>query len=200
MSPKYLVELAKKNNIDLLAITDHNEIKGAQEAQRIAPFPIIVGEEIQTREGGEIIGLFLKNCIRRDISVFDAIAEIRQQGGIVYLPHPFDKIRTKQFSNAILEKIAPLIDIVEVFNSRNIANKANIKALNYAKKHNTAQCVGADAHLPIELNASFVTFYSEINSPNEILTALHKAKLDPQKSSLRVHLISKIISISRKFA
>jgi len=200
ISPKSLAEFAQKNQIDLLVITDHNEIKGAQETQRIASVPVIVGEEIQTKEGGEIIGLFLQKCIPRDISVFGAIKEIRQQNGIVYLPHPFDKIRTKQFSNTILEMIAPQVDIVEVFNSRNIANKANIDALKYALKYNKIQCVGADAHSLIELKSSFVIFNSEINSPITMLDTLRKSQLHPQRSPLRVHLLSKILSLSRKFS
>lgn len=198
MSPEELVKLAQKNKIDLLAVTDHNEIKGAQETQRISPFPVIVGEEIQTLEGGEIIGLFLKTCILKNVSVFLAIEEIKRQGGIVYLPHPFDKIRSKQFSEIILEKIALLVDIVEVFNSRNIQERANIDALNYAIKYNKIQCVGADAHLPTELRGASVTLKSQINSPQELLNALREAQFHRQRNPLWVHAISKISSLLRK--
>jgi len=199
MSPGDLVRLALQNKIDLLAVTDHNEIKGAQEVQKIAPFPVIIGEEIQTKEGGEVIGLFLKNLIAKNISVFSAIEEIKQQGGIVYLPHPFDKVRTKQFSNNVLERIAPQVDIVEIFNSRNIFKKANINALNYAKNYNKIQCVGADAHLPVELKGAHVTLVPEFKSPKELLESLCKAQFHEQRNPLWVHAISKIYSFSRRF-
>lgn len=198
MSPYDIVKLAQTNNIELLAITDHNEIRGAQEVQRIAPFPVIVGEEIQTREGGEIIGLFLNQLIQKNISVFSAIEEIKQQGGITYLPHPFDKIRTKQFSTQVLEKIAPLIDIVEVFNSRNVQESANTEALNFALKYDKIQCVGADVHLPVEMKGASVTFNLRINSPEGILDSLREAKFNKQKNPLWVHAVSKMLSLKRK--
>lgn len=198
MSPSDIIKLAQANNIELLAITDHNEIRGAQEAQRIAPFPVIVGEEIQTQEGGEIIGLFLNKLIPENISVFSAIEEIKRQGGIIYLPHPFDKIRTKQFTTKVLEKIAPLVDIVEVFNSRNIQESANTEALNFAIKYDKIKCVGADAHLPVELKGASVLFDLKINSPSGILDALRQAEFKEQNNPLWVHVVSKMFSLKRK--
>jgi len=198
MSPADIVKLAQINKIELLAITDHNEIRGAQEAQKIAPFPVIVGEEIQTQEGGEIIGLFLNKLIPKNISVFSAIDEIKQQGGIVYLPHPFDKIRTKQFTIQVLKKIAPLVDIVEVFNSRNIQESANIEALNFALKYDKIQCVGADAHLPVEMNSASVSLDPKTISRADILDALRQADFKKSRNPLWVHAVSKLFSFKRQ--
>ena len=113
------VRACQKKGIECVAVTDHNEIEGALQLQTIAPFQVIIGEEIKTREG-EIVGLFLKERINPAMSLAETISAIRSQDGLVYLPHPHKMIED------ILEEHIDKIDIVEIFNGRNLKQEYNL--------------------------------------------------------------------------
>ena len=104
--------------LNCIAITDHNTIVGALEVQRIAPFKVIVGEEIGSSEG-EVTGLFLKEEVPRGLPPVETARRIKSQGGLVSIPHPFDRFRRGVISRRGLDDLLPYVDIVEVFNSRN---------------------------------------------------------------------------------
>lgn len=146
----------EKRGIDCLAVTDHNEIEGALRLRELAPFDVIIGEEIRTTEG-EIIGLFLSERIPPLLSPEETIAEIRRQAGLVYLPHPFDNVRRDaHFTLRRLEMMAEKVDVVEVFNARNSLSSHNRKALEYARSHHLMMGAGSDAHSPFEFGNAYV--------------------------------------------
>ena len=111
-----IIERCLEVGINCVAITDHGTIAGAQKLQQMAPFKVIVGEEILTSVG-EIIGFFLVEEVPSRLPVLEAIAQVKDQGGLVGIPHPFDRLRMSALSDKTLEPLLPYIDVIEVFNT-----------------------------------------------------------------------------------
>ena len=137
-------KILQSGALDCIAITDHNEISFARILQKKLGDRIIIGEEISTPEG-EVIGLYLKETIPGGIGLDEAIASIKHQGGLVYIPHPYEKFR-KGLQHMSVDRIMSDIDIVEVFNGRGrFRGKPNL-ALQFAQKNNIPQAASSDAH------------------------------------------------------
>lgn len=132
--------------LDYVAVTDHNTIDGAMQLQAELGDHIIVGEEITTSEG-EIIGLYLTRNIPALLTPEETVREIHQQGGLVYVPHPFETIRSG-IALPVLERIAGEVDIVEMHNGRAYAQNRGRQAEAWAKKHQIAMAASSDAHGP----------------------------------------------------
>lgn len=181
MSVEAVIARCVDEGVDVLAVTDHNEISGAQAVQRQAPFQVIVGEEIRTAEGGEIIGLFLREKIPRGRRALDAVRDIRAQGGLVYLPHPFDPFRTKRWPEDFRTTLLQTADIIEVFNARSLTEGPGRKAAAAAAHFGKATCVGADAHFPREIGPT-VAFLSPFSAPETFLASLRRARFQCQRS------------------
>ncbi|KPU43691.1 putative hydrolase [Oxobacter pfennigii] len=187
-----ILKVCKKRNIDCIAICDHDSIRGAQIISNMnTEIKIIIGEEINTAQG-EIIGLFLKQWIEPNMDVFNTIKKIREQNGIVYIPHPFDRLRKKRLKPDVLYDVCELSDIIEVFNSRNVYNEDNIKAFEFAQSKEILKGLGSDAHTPFEIGNSYIKM-QDFNSPEEFLTSLSNAQYITKKSPLFVHFITKIV-------
>lgn len=173
-------ENCSRRRITTVAITDHNEIEGAMEGVKLfnaGEFrtKVIVGEEVKTTQG-EIIGLFLKERIPPGMSLAETIMAIRDQGGLVYLNHPFGYgRRSTKFSFEALEPLWDEIDIIEVFNGRNWNQRANDLAKELALAHGKPGGVGTDAHSAWEVGRSFVRMRN-FDGPETFLTALHHAR------------------------
>lgn len=166
----------RQQNIAVQAVTDHNEIAGALELAQTATAPgdplIIVGEEVTSREG-EIIGLFLEEKIPAGLQPEEVIARIREQGGLVLLPHGFDPLKAHRLSPAARGRIAGNIDIVEVFNARVSHPRRNAEAAQWAADHDLAASSGTDAHVLSALGTAWVeTPQREIDGPQALLEAL----------------------------
>jgi hypothetical protein len=176
--------------IDGLAVTDHNTIVGALKLKEIAPSPpaIIVGEEIKTREG-EIIGLFLTEEIPPDLTPEETVFRIKSQGGLVCIPHPFDRLRKLRLKTKALYRIIDQVDIIEAFNSRNLFNRDNGKAKKLAVLKGIPVCAGSDAHSLYELGRSYVEV-ENFRSPKEFLENLSSAKLVMKKSGIYSHILT----------
>jgi len=178
--------------IDCVALADHGTAKGALEFQKIAPFKVIVAEEILTHHG-EIMGLFLKETIPSGISVEEAIRRIHEQGGLVNIPHPFDTFRGSALGNKIFEIIDSL-DCVEVFNSRTPLISSSSKARVFAEKNGIAKTAGSDAHTPQEIGHSYVEM-PDFNGKDEFLIALRQGKVYGKRSSIFCHFNSTIAKL-----
>jgi len=183
-TPEQLLRVCRRRGLTGLAITDHDTIEGAFVCQKTLPLTVIVGEEVSTRSG-HLIGLFLTEAIPPGLSVAETIARIREQAGLVYLPHPFDRVRSSHMNEAELAAAANQVDMVEVFNSRNLFDAANRQALAYAQAHNRLQTVGSDAHIATEVGRSYVEMAPFANA-GEFLANLQGARLRGRKTSLAV--------------
>jgi len=180
-------KICKKKGI-FPVITDHNTIKGALKLKNC-----IVGEEIKTKDG-EIIGLFLNEEIKKGLSIEETVEKIKEQDGLVYVPHPFDKLRS------CVKRLNFKKDIFEVFNSRSLFQVFNRKAFEYAKRHNILMAVGSDAHLPIEIGKSYVIMEEfNLEEKKELLRNLKNAKFHTEKSLPFVHIVSTIAKRIRIF-
>jgi len=143
-----ILERAREVGLDVIAITDHDSAAGGLEAREMAPrygVRVIVGEEVKTSEG-EVIGLFLEETIPGGMSFAETIAAIKAQGGIVYVPHPFDRLHTIPSPNVLRANVAD-IDVIEVFNSRLAFPGFNELAERFAQRYNIPAAAGSDAHV-----------------------------------------------------
>ena len=174
--------------INCIAITDHNTIDGALKMQSIAPFPVIIAEEILTSQG-EIMGIFLKQGIPSGLSIDQVVSQIRAQGGLVGIPHPFDVFRRSALKNNILEKLAEQIDVIEVFNSRNPLLRSSVKAQIFAQKYGIPGTAGSDAHTSGEIGNAYIEM-PEFNGKDDFLNALAKGKISGHRTNLLVHFSS----------
>ena len=161
--------------INCVAIADHGTIEGALKMQNLAPFAVIVAEEILTPYG-EIMGMFLKETIPSGLSVEQTIAQIRAQDGLVCIPHAYDIFRPSALGEKIVAEIAGDIDIMEVFNSRSPLLRSSAKAKSFAEKHNLAKSAGSDAHTINEIGNAYVEM-PEFNGKHDFLQALAKGKI-----------------------
>lgn len=178
----------QRRRINCLAVTDHNEIEGALRLQEMAPFKVIVGEEIRTTEG-EIVGLFLTERIPPLLSPEETIAEIKRQGGLVYLPHPFKgQHRDAHFADRRLEELAAQVDIVEVFNARNLDSESNRLALEFARLHNLQVGAGSDAHSPFEFGNVYVEM-EPFETREQFLLNLATGRIQGRKTPLWLRLL-----------
>ncbi|MBI3974512.1 MAG: PHP domain-containing protein [Chloroflexi bacterium] len=163
-----LLEAAVRAGLAAIAVTDHNSLGGALQAcslverspERFGNLVVIPGEEVKTVEG-EIIGLFLCEPIPRGLTPEETIGRIRAQGGLVLVPHPFDRLRGSRIAAPALDRIAPLVDAIEVFNARTTLAADNTRALDFARRHHLAVVAGSDAHTAREVGFAYV----EIDAP-----------------------------------
>ncbi|MEE9400979.1 MAG: PHP domain-containing protein, partial [Dehalococcoidia bacterium] len=180
-SPEKVVQRCLDISINCLAVTDHDTISGALEVKRIAPFTIIIGEEVLT-SCGEIIGLFLTEEIPPRLSPEETVARIKAQGGLVCIPHPFDRFRPhSRLRRNALEKIMPDVDLIEVFNSRTFLRQDAARALQLAQSRGLPGTVGSDAHVVREIGRSFMEL-PEFNDAEQFRLALGQGKTFTQRT------------------
>ena len=183
--------------INCIAVADHGTAEGALKMQAIAPFPVIVAEEILTPHG-EIMGMFLNQTIPRRLSVEQAISRIKAQGGLVCIPHPFDTFRRSALDGKTVEKIVEQIDLVEVFNSRAILLRDSTQAQIFAQKYGLPGSAGSDAHTLGEIGKAYVEM-PEFNGRDDFLQALVKGKVFGQRTNPLVHFNSFAQSLKSRF-
>lgn len=183
--------------ISCIAIADHGTAEGALEMQAMAPFRVIVAEEILTTHG-EIMGMFLKETIPSGLSVEETLSRIKAQGGLVNIPHPFETIRGSALNSDVIETIAGQIDIVEVFNSRSPFAANSAKARVFAEKHGIARGAGSDAHTLREIGHAYVEM-PEFNGKDEFRHALAQGRIHGRRSSLTLRLFSSWAKIKTQF-
>ena len=174
-----LLETAKERGLGAIAITDHNEISGALAARELAEelggIKVIVAEEVKTAEQGEVIGLFVEERIERGMSIEETIAEIRRQGGLVYVPHPFDRLHSVPDYENLL-RIVEEIDILEVFNPRVALTAFNEEAERFARKYRIVPGAGSDSHVAQGLGSVMIRVH-DFDGPTEFLEAMRQADI-----------------------
>ena len=180
-----LIDHAESEGLGAIAVTDHNVFGGALEALELArdrDLIVIPGEEVKTDGQGEVIGLFLNEEIPRGMSFADTIAAIRAQGGVVYLPHPFDRLHAIPDA-ATLRRHVSDIDVFETYNARLLFDAYNDEAARFAAKYNLTVGAGSDAHVLQGVGTGVVRM-RRFEDKEEFLLALRTAQVLPRPKSL----------------
>jgi predicted metal-dependent phosphoesterase TrpH len=188
-----IVKRCLKTGLNYIAVTDHNTIRGALEVRSLAPFPVIVGEEVKSA-GGDIIGLFLKEEIPRGLSPLDTVRAIREQGGLVMVPHPFDRVRPSAIKYEALKEILPYVDIMESYNCHNLFRSDNQKAAAFTRERRIIPAAVSDSHTPLELGRTYMEVPEFDGTPEGFKDALSRATLVSRKA----HHILRLTSIYAK--
>ena len=180
-----LVDHAQAEGLGAIAVTDHNVFGGALEAVDYAQgrdLIVIPGEEVKTDGQGEVIGLFLEREIPRGMSFADTVAAIREQGGLVYVPHPFDRLHAIPDPRTLHRHVAD-IDVLEVYNARLLFEGYNDEALRFARKYNLTMGAGSDAHVLQGVGTGAVRMRA-FHDPEEFLISLRSAEVLRRPKSL----------------
>ena len=178
-----LLETAKRRGLGAIAITDHNEISGAHEAREQANgIKVIVSEEVKTAHEGEVIGLFIEEKIPRGMSMRETIDAIHAQGGLAYVPHPFDRMHSVPDYEHLLKVIGD-IDVLEVFNARVAVPGFNEEARRFAAKYHVVAGAGSDSHVTQGLGTVKIRM-RDFDGPAEFLESLRDADILHKRKSL----------------
>jgi glycosyltransferase involved in cell wall biosynthesis len=178
-----LLAEAKARGLGAIAITDHNEISGALDARAKADgIKVIVAEEIKTADQGEVIGLFIEKKIARGLTLQETIAEIKRQGGLVYVPHPFDRLHSVPDYEHLLDVLED-VDAIEVFNPRVAISEFNDEAARFAAKYRIPAGAGSDAHVSQGLGSVKIRM-RDFDGPHEFLQSLRDADIVRNPASL----------------
>jgi predicted metal-dependent phosphoesterase TrpH len=178
-----LLETAKRRGLGAIAVTDHNEISGAHEARtRANGIKVIVSEEVKTAHEGEVIGLFIEEKIPRGMSMKETIDAIHAQGGLAYVPHPFDRMHSVPDYEHLL-KVVEDIDVLEVFNARVAVRGFNEEARRFAAKYRVVAGAGSDSHVTQGLGTVKIRM-RDFDGPEEFLESLRDADILHKRKSL----------------
>ncbi len=180
-----LLDHAEAQGLGAIAVTDHNALGGALEAVERARgrrIVVIPGEEVKTDEQGEVIGLFLKEEIPRGMSFADTVTAIRAQGGLVYMPHPFDRMHAIPDAATLHRHLAE-IDVFEVYNARLLFEGYNDEAMRFARKYNLTPGAGSDAHVLPGVGTGAVRM-RRFHGPEEFMISLRSADVLRRPKSL----------------
>jgi predicted metal-dependent phosphoesterase TrpH len=193
-----LLATAREQGLGAIAVTDHNEISGALEARRQAsvsidparpapggvglPLKVIVAEEVKTADQGEVIGLFIEEKIPRGLTLQETVAEIKRQGGLVYVPHPFDRMHSVPDYEHLLT-ILDDVDAIEVFNPRVAIGAFNEEAARFAAKYRIVAGAGSDSHVAQGLGSVRIRM-RDFDGPTEFLQSLRDADILTRPTSL----------------
>ena len=182
---EHLLATARDQGFGAIAVTDHNEVSGAFEAaEKAARFgvKVIVAEEVKTASQGEVIGLFLKEKIPRGLTLEDTVAEIKRQGGLVYVPHPFDRMHSVPDYEHLL-KILDDVDLIEIYNPRVAIGSFNEEAQRFAAKYRIVRGAGSDSHVAAGLGSVRIRM-RDFDGPEEFLESLRHADIVTKSGTL----------------
>ena len=194
--PETVLARARMRGIDRIAITDHNSLTVALEMARRHPDEVIPGEEVKTAEGVDVIGLYLSSEIPKGTPAEETCRQIRDQGGVVYLPHPY--ALGKGGSGQLAERLARQLDVVEVFNARLRSRERNGKGERLSLRHGLLQGAGSDAHSVGEIGNAWVQLPRHPNEPQAFLGALRSATIHGTTASPHVFLLSNWAKVRKR--
>jgi predicted metal-dependent phosphoesterase TrpH len=195
-NPRKVVEAAATRGLTHLAITDHDRLEGALRARDAAPegLTVIVGEEVRTADG-DLIALFLEEAVEPHQSARDTIDAVRAQGGLVGIPHPFDRFRGSMLKDPRLEAIAQLVDWVETHNARIVGGTGNERAQQFARDMGLPGVAVSDAHSVLEVGVAYTALDTDPSTPEGLLAALTKVELVPGRASYIVRTLTPVAKL-----
>ena len=180
---KQYKQMLKSGGLDYIAITDHNTTDFAIKARNLLGEQIVIGEEISALQG-EVIGLFLRSTIKPGQTLQKTINDINQQNGLVYIPHPFEQVRSG-VSQKDINTIVPMIDIIETYNGRAYFNNQSKKAIVFAKTNNLASASSSDAHGKHGWGKTY-TIINKKPTKNNLIQCLQKANYSTKKVGMGI--------------
>ena len=189
-------------HIDWIAITEHNNTQGAVEFKKYCEkkknkLHVIIGEEIMTSDG-EVIGLYLKDEIPSGLSCEETMDRIQEQGGIVYVPHPYDEKRAKTvLKEECIRNNRSKIDCIECYNGRNILDRYELKQTEIAKKNGLKSVIGSDAHTVFEIGRNYMIVDCMPDSSENFRRALDGITFHKKKCLKFCHKITKMVKLLR---
>jgi predicted metal-dependent phosphoesterase TrpH len=182
LTAKEYINLLNKKVLDVVAVTDHNQLRFALELHDQVGDQVIPGEEISSSDG-HIIGLFLTDLIRPGLTAVETVKKIKQQGGVVYIPHPFETHRSG-ISLQVLEHISAEVDILEVFNARSLPFQSHLSVLKaFADQHQITPAAGSDAHGLHGVGTTYTISHTFPNSSQTLLDGLQEHSMKLQHAS-----------------
>ncbi len=194
--PEKLVDTARRKGLGRLIITDHNSIAGARLAQRLDPEFVIVGEEIMTTKG-EILAAYVTEEIPAGLTPQETIRRLRDQGAFISVSHPYDKMRSGGWQEADLLEILPLVDAIEIYNSRCMRHSFNRLAREFAEKYDIPGTVGSDAHAAFEVGRSVLRL-DPFEGADGLRTVIRTGIPVTRWSPPWIHLTSRYASLRKK--
>ena len=194
--PEKILAACQRKGIQRIAITDHNTIQGGLHARSLDPEHVIVGEEIMTTQG-ELLAFFVEEEIPHGLSPQETIQRLRGQEAFISVSHPFDRMRKGAWKEADLLEILPLIDAIEIFNSRCISPESNRLAQDFARQHDLASTVGSDAHVIFEIGKATMLL-PEFHDAQGLQAVIRQGEPRVSLSSPWVHLTSRYASWYKK--
>ena len=200
LSPEALIRACEREGIDAIAVTDHHTIEGALAVREIAPFPVIIGAELRAAEG-EIIGLFLESDIPRGLSARETVKRIKDQGGIVQIPHPFDRFRRKHITLSALHDILPDVDIIEAFNARTTLKRDIMRGVDFIREfgeeHGILHVGVTDAHTAREIGNAYTDLPS-FEGREDFLDVLRHASIHGRRTTPLIHVATRWTALTKK--
>ncbi|MAS34446.1 MAG: histidinol-phosphatase [Anaerolineaceae bacterium] len=192
-----ILRLCEQRGIDRIAITDHNTADGALAMQALAPDRVIVGEEIMTTQG-ELLAYFVRETIPAGLTPEETIRQLRNQGAVISVSHPFDRLRKGAWQPDDLSRIMDKVDAIEIFNARCMFASDNDKAIDFARQHGLTGTTGSDAHIRPEYGRAMTQLRPFANDPEDFLDALQSATYIQRLSGHYVHFGSKAAKWAKK--
>jgi predicted metal-dependent phosphoesterase TrpH len=194
--PGAVVAKAARLGLTHLAITDHDRIDGALRARDAAPdgLVVIIGEEVRTADG-DLIALYLERAVAPGLSARDTIAEVRAPGGLVGIPHPFDRFRGSMLKDPRLEAIAADVDWVETHNARIVGGSGNERAAAFARDVGLPGVAVSDAHSVLEVGVAYTALDGDPGTPAGLLAALATGELVPGRASYLVRTLTPLAKL-----
>lgn len=186
--PEAVAQAAFSRGIKRICVADHNEIAGALELRSRYPGRVIVGEEVKTAEGVDVIGLYISERIPAGTPAARCCSLIHEQGGLVYIPHPFGGWRRNAVP--VLRLIADSIDVVEGYNARVLFESQNRRAVEWALERGLPLGAGSDAHTIREVGRAYVEVPGFEDTPGAFLDALRRGRIRGRRSSAMLHIAS----------
>ena len=191
VTPERLAELVTERGLDGVAVTDHDSVGGGLVLLALEPpFLVVVGTEVSSRDG-DIIGLFVREDIEPGLTAEETVARIKVQGGVVVVPHPFDRFRSSAIGGPGLERISGEVDAVEAFNSRNLMSADDRRARDWALENGVPMVGGSDAHTESEVGRGWAEL-AGFGDAEGLKRALQGSAVGGRRSGPVVHVATKI--------
>lgn len=189
----------RRAGLDVVCATDHDTIDGALRLREWADgFRVVVGEEITSRDG-DLIGLFLERAVPRGLSAEETIARIHDQGGLASVPHPFSRNRLNHIRREALERTAGTVDLVEVFNARELTGAENRRAAAWAAEHGIVGAAGSDAHRTFELGHAWLEM-DDFADRDTFLASARGGTVHGRLTGVLVHVLTRYDKLMNKLA